>query len=474
MASKTPDESSLRFNAIGARSTRSPVSYTPFWIAALVSVDLVMFVLAAYIGGALVDHRWDVSGASFRLRHSSIIFVAVWVGMFCWLGLYRRTLALSFKDEFYFTLIALIFGVTPQLVLFTLIPDLSTSRLVLLLSALTAVGLVGTSRSLIHVVRVAAEKRRPIRILLIGHSEKLSEVRGHLQRDNSANLEVLTLDIGLINLDKASTDDKVRFLLDTASNWKCDRVILVEPDDQKIQRQLLLQAGAAGVKIAAALPDLNLGTYDALIEREGHQSLLVTVQPKICHPTARLVKRIFDVVSASLILVACSPVLISAALLIALDSGRPIFFQQERVGRDGRVFMILKLRTMKHDADSEWAKPGDSRVTRFGRFLRRTSIDELPQLINVLRGDMSLVGPRPEMRVFEEKFASAIPSYSDRRLALPGITGWAQVSLKRNLTPDDADQVLSYDLFYIEHWSFFLDLTVVLKTAAEFLFHRAA
>jgi exopolysaccharide biosynthesis polyprenyl glycosylphosphotransferase len=474
VSSKNPGESAFNLDLIAARSTGSPSSYTPFWVVALVLVDLVMFVLAAYIAGSVVDHRWETATAIARLSHSSIIFIAVWIGMFYWLGLYRRSLALSYKDEFYFTIIALFFGVTPQLAFFTLLPQLSTSRLVLLLSTAIAIGLVGTSRSLIHLARVEAERQRPTRVLLVGHSGRLHEVREGLRRSGTGSLETLTLDMSLIEHGQASSDaDTVRFLLETASNWKCDRIILVELEDQRILRQLLSHATAQGVNVAVALPGLQLGAYEAMLQRKGDQDLLVPVQPKICRPTARLVKRIFDVVIASIALVVCLPVLLLAGLLVLLDSGRPILFQQERAGRYGRVFNIFKFRTMRCDADSEWAKPGDERITKVGAWLRRTSIDELPQLFNVIRGDMSLVGPRPEMCAFEENFARTVPLYDERRLALPGITGWAQVNLKRILTPDDAGQVVSHDLFYIEHWSVFLDFTVLLKTTTEFLFHRA-
>jgi exopolysaccharide biosynthesis polyprenyl glycosylphosphotransferase len=474
MASKTQRDSAFDLDMIAPRSVRSLSSYTPLWTASLIMVDLVMFVLAAYVAGAIVDHRWDAATALARLFHSSIIFVVVWFGMFYRLGLYRRSFALSYRDEFYFTVIALIFGVIPQLALFSLLPQLSTSRLVLLLATIIAIGAVGTSRSLIHLARVATVRGRPIRILLVGHSGRLSEVRERLQSTGAGNLEILTFDWSLLDVGAASTDhDRARVLLEAASNWKCDRTILVESDDQGILQQLLAQTAEKDVKVAVALPNDPLGAYEALLRRYGDQDLLVPVRPNICRPTARLVKRIFDVIIASIGLVVCSPVLLLAGLLVLLDSGKPIFFQHDRVGRYGHLFKILKFRTMRNDADSTWAKPGDERITRVGAWLRRMSIDELPQLFNVLRGDMSLVGPRPEMREYEENFARTIPFYEERRLALPGVTGWAQVNMRRNLTPDDVEQVLRHDLFYIKHWSIFLDFTLLLKTATEFLFHRA-
>ncbi|HET7814225.1 MAG TPA: sugar transferase [Candidatus Baltobacteraceae bacterium] len=184
-------------------------------------------------------------------------------------------------------------------------------------------------------------------------------------------------------------------------------------------------------------------------------------------------KRIFDTAAAALALLLFSPVMLAAAAAIYRESGGPIFFRQDRVGKNGRVFRIFKFRTMRVDAGDKWAKPGDDRITRTGAFLRRTSLDELPQLFNVLRGEMSIVGPRPEMASFASEFARALPSYTQRSIVAPGITGWAQVYLKRNLQPADQPDVLPYDLFYVEHSTVLLDTAIVLKTAAEVLFHRA-
>jgi len=193
---------------------------------------------------------------------------------------------------------------------------------------------------------------------------------------------------------------------------------------------------------------------------------------KISKPSARLVKRTFDFTFALIGLLLSSPIMLVAALFIFLGSGLPILFRQERVGRDGRVFQVLKFRTMRRNSGSQWVHPGDRRITSVGGVLRRFSIDELPQLLNVLRGEMSLVGPRPEMLEFEQAFAQKVPLYDARRLALPGISGWAQVNMRRNLSPDDINEVLAYDLFYIKQWSLLLDLTILVKTATEMVFHQ--
>ncbi len=186
-----------------------------------------------------------------------------------------------------------------------------------------------------------------------------------------------------------------------------------------------------------------------------------------------LAKRCFDLAVAAVALVVSSPIMLAAAIAIYAESGEPILFKQERVGRDGSRFDVYKFRTMRRDAGAEWARPGDSRITRVGAFLRRTSIDELPQLFNVLKGEMSIVGPRPEMVEFARRFGQQLPAYDQRHIVAPGITGWAQVYRKRNLEPDDVKDILPYDLFYVERASPVLDGAILLKTIAEVLFHSA-
>ncbi|HTU70959.1 MAG TPA: sugar transferase [Candidatus Baltobacteraceae bacterium] len=183
--------------------------------------------------------------------------------------------------------------------------------------------------------------------------------------------------------------------------------------------------------------------------------------------------RLLDVLFASLALLVCTPLLVVIALAIRFDDAGPVFFQQRRVGRDDDDFTMFKFRTMRTGAGDAWVRPGDERITRRGALLRRWSLDELPQLCNIALGEMSLVGPRPEMREYADRFAREVPLYSLRHVLRPGLTGWAQLNLPRNLEPADAPRVLACDLFYVEHVSVYLYLYCVIKTACEFFTHRA-
>jgi exopolysaccharide biosynthesis polyprenyl glycosylphosphotransferase len=189
-----------------------------------------------------------------------------------------------------------------------------------------------------------------------------------------------------------------------------------------------------------------------------------------------ILKRSFDIVLSALILVICSPIFAIIALLIKLDSRDPVFFRQERVGLDGKPFHLMKFRTMRVDAEKEtgpvWASKGDPRRTRVGSILRRFSLDELPQLINVLKGEMSIVGPRPERRHFVEQFTREVPRYLDRHRVKTGMTGWAQVNGLRGNAP--IEERTKFDVYYVENWSIVFDLKIILKTIRAVIFGKGA
>lgn len=188
--------------------------------------------------------------------------------------------------------------------------------------------------------------------------------------------------------------------------------------------------------------------------------------------TTRLTKRAFDLVAASVGLLLAAPVLLVAALAVRCSSPGPVLFRQLRIGEDGRPFELLKFRTMQvnSDSDTTWSVVGDARVTRVGRLLRRAYLDELPQFLNVLRGEMSLIGPRPERPHFAGRFAREVPRYHDRHRMPGGITGWAQVHGLRGDTP--IPDRARFDNHYIEHWSLWRDLVIVARTLANVLLGR--
>jgi len=191
----------------------------------------------------------------------------------------------------------------------------------------------------------------------------------------------------------------------------------------------------------------------------------------------RFLKRALDLLVSSLVLLVTAPLLLGGILAIRLEGPGEVFYQQDRVTKDGRVFRILKLRTMRPDAEAKgavWAAQRDNRITRAGAFLRRTRIDELPQLINILRGDMSFVGPRPERPMFVAELTEQIPLYSERHLVKAGLTGWAQINYPYGASIDDARSKLSYDLYYVKNFSIAFDLLILTQTLREVLWPSGA
>jgi Undecaprenyl-phosphate glucose phosphotransferase len=190
-----------------------------------------------------------------------------------------------------------------------------------------------------------------------------------------------------------------------------------------------------------------------------------------------VIKRVIDVVVSAIVLLIVSPILLIVAALIKLTSPNgPVLFRQERIGMQRRPFIVYKFRTMIPDAEKQTgpmvAKPGDPRATPIGRFLRRTSLDELPQLFNILKGDMSLVGPRPQPTYFDEKYSVDVPRYLERQQVRPGLTGWAEVNDLRGAAPI-VDRTL-YDVYYVENWSLALDLKILMLTGLRLFFQRHA
>ena len=181
----------------------------------------------------------------------------------------------------------------------------------------------------------------------------------------------------------------------------------------------------------------------------------------------RFAKRLLDLLVSLLLLLLLSPILLAVIAAIKLGDGGPVFYHQERVTRNGRVFSIRKLRTMRVNAETGgavWAAQGDDRITWVGAFLRRSRVDELPQIINILHGDMSFVGPRPERPAFIEQLAREIPLYHERHIAKAGLTGWAQVNYPYGASVNDARSKLSYDLYYIKNFSVLFDLLIIVQT----------
>jgi sugar transferase (PEP-CTERM system associated) len=255
-------------------------------------------------------------------------------------------------------------------------------------------------------------------------------------------------------------------VLQAAQAVGADQIVIAPDERRGMNLERLLECKNAGFPVVQYLSfvekeirrvDLKRMELGWLLYSDGFQFSAID----------RFLKRLFDLTASVLVLAVTSPVLLCAVLAIRWEGPGPVLYRQERVTQGGRHFRILKLRTMRVDAEASgavWAATKDARITRVGAFLRRTRIDELPQLVNVLRGEMSFVGPRPERPVFVTELVRQIPLYNERHMVKAGLTGWAQINYPYGASVDDARSKLSYDLYYVKNFSVLFDLVILLQT----------
>jgi sugar transferase (PEP-CTERM system associated) len=259
---------------------------------------------------------------------------------------------------------------------------------------------------------------------------------------------------------------------------RVNRIVVGMTDRRgRLPIEQLLRAKMSGVRVEDATTTYERLTGKILLD-DLKPSWLIFSDGFRASRVTRFVKRMLDLSFSIILALVSAPFMILTALAIRLDSVGPLLYSQERVGENGGVFKIYKFRSMRADAEQAgtpvWARDHDDRVTRVGRFIRTTRLDELPQLWNVMRGDMSFVGPRPERPFFVEQLAREIPFYLQRHAVKPGLTGWAQVKYQYGSTVEDAMEKLRYDLYYIKHLSIVFDLTIVLDTVKVILFGKGA
>ncbi len=255
-----------------------------------------------------------------------------------------------------------------------------------------------------------------------------------------------------------------------------DILFIALPSDEYSQFKNLIE------KAQGFIPDIKVvpASYEFLQLRGGMDDLdglpIVSLQSSPLYGWNSVLKRLFDLVFGSIVLILVSPLMVVIAILIKLTSKGPVLYRQERIGMDGRSFQMLKFRTMKVEAEKEtgpiWVRENDPRRTKIGALLRKTSLDELPQLLNVLKGEMSLVGPRPERPNFVEEFRSRIPSYMLRHKIKTGMTGWAQINGWRGNT--SIEKRIEHDLYYIQNWSLGFDLKILFMTLWKGFFSKSA
>ncbi|MGL1834745.1 TIGR03013 family XrtA/PEP-CTERM system glycosyltransferase [Rhodocyclaceae bacterium SMB388] len=425
----------------------------------------VLLAMAFQMQGTELD--WRI------IAPSALFFAVVMILLNSVMGLYRSPgRGLSGRDAAMRTVVSVVVSVPIAYGAFQVLPWSSVaSDAAVELSVLLLLGLILVMRGVVN--RRAASSMFMPRVLIIGTGTDAAAVAHSLTHPVRRGVEVVGFYGGNGDDPVAVNRDRVlhtnRSLIDTVRDLRVSEVIVAlrERRGGVLPIRELLDCKMTGVRV------LDLSSF---FERTQGQIRIDSLRASwlIYGDGFRqgwgrtLVKRCFDLVASVALLVLALPVMLVTALLIMLEDRGPVFYRQERVGLNGRVFRVIKFRSMGQDAEKDgrprWAVVNDDRTTRVGRVIRKLRIDELPQLFNVIAGDMSLVGPRPERPYFVDQLSQEIPFYSCRHCVKPGVTGWAQVRYQYGSSVDDAVQKLQYDLYYVKNHTLILDTLVLFET----------
>jgi sugar transferase (PEP-CTERM system associated) len=443
--------------------------------------------LVLLVGEALIIWTSFLLGAVYELREDSYlvlnveggyikIFAVTALVLLCshWLDLYD-TARLNTKGELYFRLL-----MVPGLLAFVLAGVAYVRPNYLLGNGSSAVGLLILTVALFGWrIGFTWLVQLPIlveRVYVLGTGERAQRVVQGLRQNPEIGVEIASW---TGKLEGAVTLETVTaHLMEVVEKQRVHRVIVATPDRRgTIPMKELLQLRMQGVKIEEATSWLE--KISGKIEVENlYPSWLVFGEGFRRSSTFIAVRRTLSIIISLIGLILSLPLLPFIMLAIRLDSPGPVFYTQTRVGKAGRTFKVVKFRTMRQDAEAKsgpkWAGDNDPRVTRIGKFLRSSRLDEIPQLWCVLKGDMAFVGPRPERPEFIEWLSKEIPYYNVRHMVRPGLTGWAQIKYKYGSTVQDSREKLQYDLFYIKNASIGLDLLIMFQTVKTVLLRRGA
>lgn len=454
--------------------------YVPHSFILLGVVEVLILMSSIYFGATL---RFAGENQPLRsagpLLPKALIFAFVMISVMTAVGLYKSNLREGVAGMLLRIGISILFGLAAMSFVFYLFPALFLGRGAFGLAfAVALLGIIATRIIFFKVVNQDALKRR---ILVLGTGRRAREIAQQLRRKVDRRGFVI---VGYVSVDGEHAAIEAHHiahldipLLEFAEQKQIDEIVVAVEDRRKgFPVHQLLDCKMSGIEVVDML---------TFFERQGgkirldllHPSWLIFSDGFLSGSVPSYTKRGFDIVASLVLLVIMWPVMVIAAIAIKLESRGPILYRQVRVGQNWRLVQVLKFRSMRTDAEKDgpqWAGINDSRVTRVGAFLRKVRIDELPQLYNVLKGEMSFVGPRPERPMFVERLSQSIPYYAERHRVKPGITGWAQIRYPYGSSEKDAVEKLQYDLYYVKNYSLFLDLLILFQTAEVILWGRGA
>jgi sugar transferase (PEP-CTERM system associated) len=459
------------------RIFRHYISRAYLW---LLLVEFGVFFAAMFFGSHIRFLMTESWYTTYDITLASIIFSSVMSLSCLGLGLYRRTLSGEEYNLVARTCVSFGIAIFAVVTIYYLLPEFHIARSVLVYAVILAfLGIVITRFLFYKIVKLERLQRR---VLVIGSGKKahkLNSINDSFIHRGFTIVGCLALPDEISFVEQSQIINYDKKIIAIAEEYKVDEIVIAR-DDNRLGLPLdeLLDCRMSGLTIMNIM-----GFY----EREQGIISLENIYPSwlvYCSGFAQgdlrlLEKRFFDVFASLLLLNVAWPFMLLTALAILLENGfkGPILYRQLRVGEKNKNFELLKFRSMKVDAEkngAQWAQKNDNRITLVGRFIRKSRIDELPQIFNVLRGDMSFVGPRPERPEFVQGFNERIPFYRERHRVKPGITGWAQLCYPYGADEYDTIQKLQYDLYYVKNYSLFLDFSIMLNTVEVILWGKGA
>lgn len=447
----------------------------------LATVEFAVAVGSVYLS-VLLRFAGDVAEfveTQGPLAPRALAFALVVVLALTSLGLYQSRQRLRHVGVVARVLIGLALAAVGLGLLYFLMPPVAMGRGLLTLSlSCTLFGLLLTRSAMHYFMDEEMFKRR---VLIYGAGSRASALLQLRRRSDRRGFRI----VGFVpapndtqRIEDPRIIDNGHNLYELACQAGVDEVV-VAMDDRR---------GGFPVKdlLACKFSGMNVVDIVGFLERETGRVKIDLVKPSwfifsegfTQQNLRNFVRRLFDLVASAALLLLTWPIMLLVALAIVIDDGLPVFYRQTRVGLNGEHFRLLKFRSMRRDAEraggAQWAKENDERVTRIGAFLRKTRLDELPQLINVLKGDMCFVGPRPERPEFVAQLAEKLPFYHERHTVKPGLTGWAQLCYPYGSSEKDAMEKLQYDMYYVKNHSLIFDIMILLQTAEVILWGKGA
>ena len=435
-----------------------------------VAGNLAWSLRATQIGmdpGLLVDRMAPLAG-----------FVAVVLAAMVAVSVYGSEALRSLRFAGARLLVAVSLAIIALAFLDFLLPGSTFWRSTLFYAMGLSIALLMLNRMVVGGILGASAFRRRVLVLGAGPRAKRLKQLGERPESGFAIIGYVDMNEGQAQVEQAIQRSAIEDLTLFVANLGASEVVLaLEERRNALPLKDLLRVKTAGVHV---------NDFSSFMERETGRVDLDTLNPSWLifsdgfssgRALSSVAKRLFDIAASGLLLMLTFPLIALFALLVKLDSRGPAFFRQQRIGLYGQPFTLLKLRSMRTDAEAggaQWANEDDPRITRLGRFIRKVRIDELPQVWTVLRGRMSFVGPRPEVPQFVEDLENRLPYYAERHMVKPGITGWAQINYPYGASIEDSRRKLEYDLYYAKNYTPFLDLLILLQTLRVVLWPEGA